>query len=102
MANKKDDIREALLGVLEPLYCECYGIGAWEKDKHEYDEDIFISPEKALEMCDNKTALFVVDTARRNRVECEELLEKTVKNCLALADDKKLKSIAFPSIGSGR
>lgn len=33
---------------------------------------------------------------------CEELLEKTVKNCLALADDRKLKSIAFPSIGSGR
>ena len=47
------------------------------RDSHEYDEDIFISPEKALEMCDNKTALFVVDTARRNRVECEELLEKT-------------------------
>ncbi|KAJ3589227.1 hypothetical protein NHX12_010073 [Muraenolepis orangiensis] len=34
--------------------------------------------------------------------QCEELLEKTVKNCLALADDKKLKSVAFPSIGSGR
>ena len=34
--------------------------------------------------------------------KCEELLEKTMKNCLALADDKKLKSIAFPSIGSGR
>ncbi|KAM4819637.1 core histone macro-H2A.1 isoform 3-T3 [Thomomys bottae] len=34
--------------------------------------------------------------------KCEELLEKTVKSCLALADDKKLKSIAFPSIGSGR
>jgi histone H2A len=34
--------------------------------------------------------------------KCEELLENTVKNCLALADDKKLKSIAFPSIGSGR
>lgn len=33
---------------------------------------------------------------------CDELLEKTVKNCLALADEKKLKSIAFPSIGSGR
>ncbi|KAM4678599.1 core histone macro-H2A.1 isoform 2-T2 [Discoglossus pictus] len=32
----------------------------------------------------------------------EELLEKTVKNCLALADEKKIKSIAFPSIGSGR
>lgn len=34
--------------------------------------------------------------------KCEELLEKTVKNCLALADEKKIKSIAFPSIGSGR
>ncbi|XP_028839184.1 core histone macro-H2A.1 isoform X2 [Denticeps clupeoides] len=33
---------------------------------------------------------------------CEELLDKTVKNCLALADEKKLKSVAFPSIGSGR
>ncbi|KAM4747410.1 core histone macro-H2A.1 isoform 1-T1 [Rhinophrynus dorsalis] len=34
--------------------------------------------------------------------KCEELLERTVKNCLALADEKKIKSIAFPSIGSGR
>uniref|UniRef100_A0A4W3HUL1 MacroH2A.1 histone n=1 Tax=Callorhinchus milii TaxID=7868 RepID=A0A4W3HUL1_CALMI len=30
--------------------------------------------------------------------KCEEFLEKTVKNCLAIADEKKLKSIAFPSI----
>ncbi|KAL0994803.1 hypothetical protein UPYG_G00127360 [Umbra pygmaea] len=34
--------------------------------------------------------------------KCEELLDQTVKNCLALADEKKLKSVAFPSIGSGR
>ncbi|KAM6970407.1 core histone macro-H2A.1 isoform 2-T2 [Aplochiton taeniatus] len=34
--------------------------------------------------------------------KCEEMLEKTVKNCLALADEKKLKTVAFPSIGSGR
>ncbi|XP_064600790.1 core histone macro-H2A.1-like isoform X2 [Liolophura sinensis] len=32
----------------------------------------------------------------------QQLLEKAVKNCLTLADEKKLKSIAFPSIGSGR
>ncbi|XP_060572379.1 core histone macro-H2A.1-like isoform X2 [Ruditapes philippinarum] len=31
-----------------------------------------------------------------------ELLDKTVKNCLKLADDKDLGSIALPSIGSGR
>lgn len=47
------------------------------RDSREYTEDIFISHERALELCDNTTALFVVDTARRNRVECEELLERT-------------------------
>lgn len=34
--------------------------------------------------------------------KCEEMLEKTVKNCLVLADEKKLKTVAFPSIGSGK
>ncbi|XP_055517759.1 core histone macro-H2A.2-like isoform X1 [Leucoraja erinacea] len=34
--------------------------------------------------------------------KCEEQLEKTVMNCLTLADEKKLKSIAFPSIASSR
>ena len=32
----------------------------------------------------------------------QQLLEKAIKNCLTLADDKHLKSIAFPSVGSGR
>ena len=34
--------------------------------------------------------------------KAQELLDKTVKNCLTLADEKDLKSISFPSIGSGR
>ncbi|KAK6481895.1 UNVERIFIED_CONTAM: hypothetical protein FKN15_035566 [Acipenser sinensis] len=34
--------------------------------------------------------------------KCEEQLEKTVKNCLSAAEDKKLKSVAFPSFPSGR
>ncbi|XP_014343942.1 core histone macro-H2A.2 [Latimeria chalumnae] len=34
--------------------------------------------------------------------KCEEQLEKMVKNCLTAADEKKLKSVAFPSIPSGR
>ncbi|XP_032868463.1 core histone macro-H2A.2-like isoform X2 [Amblyraja radiata] len=34
--------------------------------------------------------------------KCEEQLEKAVMNCLTLADEKKLKSIAFPSIASSR
>uniref|UniRef100_A0A6I8SQL7 Core histone macro-H2A n=1 Tax=Xenopus tropicalis TaxID=8364 RepID=A0A6I8SQL7_XENTR len=34
--------------------------------------------------------------------KCEEQLEKTIKNCLSVAEDKKLKSVAFPSFPSGR
>lgn len=34
--------------------------------------------------------------------KCEEFLEKIVKNCLVLVDDKKLKFIVFLFIGSGR
>ncbi|XP_036429978.1 core histone macro-H2A.2 [Colossoma macropomum] len=33
---------------------------------------------------------------------CEDQLEKTVKNCLSAAEEKKLKSVAFPSLPSGR
>lgn len=32
----------------------------------------------------------------------QQLLDKTIKNCLALADEKDLKSIALPSVSSGR
>nr|XP_033796424.1 core histone macro-H2A.2 [Geotrypetes seraphini]XP_033796425.1 core histone macro-H2A.2 [Geotrypetes seraphini]XP_033796426.1 core histone macro-H2A.2 [Geotrypetes seraphini]XP_033796427.1 core histone macro-H2A.2 [Geotrypetes seraphini] len=32
----------------------------------------------------------------------EEQLEKTIKNCLSAAEEKKLKSVAFPSFPTGR
>jgi histone H2A len=35
-------------------------------------------------------------------VDATDKLEKTVKNCLTLADQKNLKSLAIPAIGSGR
>ncbi|XP_041644616.1 core histone macro-H2A.2 [Cheilinus undulatus] len=34
--------------------------------------------------------------------KCEDQLEKTVKNCLSAAEEKKLKSVAFPSLPAGR
>jgi hypothetical protein len=37
-----------------------------------------------------------------NEVDATDKLEKTVKNCLTLADQKNLKSLAIPAIGSGR
>lgn len=47
------------------------------RESRDYEEDIFITHEKAIELCDDNTALIVVDTARRTMVECEELLTKT-------------------------
>ncbi|XP_054839355.1 core histone macro-H2A.2 isoform X1 [Eublepharis macularius] len=34
--------------------------------------------------------------------KCEEQLEESIKNCLTAAEDKKLKSVAFPPLPSGR
>ncbi|XP_053165844.1 core histone macro-H2A.2 isoform X2 [Hemicordylus capensis] len=34
--------------------------------------------------------------------KCEEQLEESIKNCLTAAEDKKLKSVAFPPFPSGR
>ncbi|TRY65574.1 hypothetical protein DNTS_024064, partial [Danionella cerebrum] len=34
--------------------------------------------------------------------KCEDQLEKSVKNCLSAAEEKKLKSVAFPSLPAGR
>ncbi|TNM99805.1 core histone macro-H2A.2 [Takifugu flavidus] len=34
--------------------------------------------------------------------KCEDQLEKTVKNCLSAAEERKLKSVAFPSLPAGR
>ncbi|KPP72621.1 core histone macro-H2A.2-like [Scleropages formosus] len=34
--------------------------------------------------------------------KCEDQLEKTVKNCLSAAEEKKLTSVAFPSLPAGR
>ncbi|ELT93761.1 hypothetical protein CAPTEDRAFT_2551 [Capitella teleta] len=52
----------------------------------------------------NFPAKFVIhcNGPRWKDVDSQQLLEQTVKNCLSLADEKQLKSLAFPSIGSGR
>ena len=47
------------------------------RESRDYEEDIFISHERAIELCDDNTALVVVDTARRTMVECDELLSQT-------------------------
>lgn len=37
-----------------------------------------------------------------NAARCITDLEKTINNCLKVADDAGIKVLAFPSVGSGR
>jgi O-acetyl-ADP-ribose deacetylase (regulator of RNase III) len=51
-------------------------------------------------------AKFVIHTVgpiwgEQSEEESDRLLRKAVRNCLALADEKNLKSIAFPAISTG-
>ena len=45
-------------------------------------EDIFITPQEALVLCDNHSVLVVVDTNRPDQVESRELLETISKICV--------------------
>lgn len=47
------------------------------KDSKDYDDDLFISHEKAVELTNQNTAVVVVDTNRPSMAECEELLYLT-------------------------
>lgn len=51
-------------------------------------------------------AKFVVHTvgpvwAEQSETESDQLLQQAVRSCLALADDKGIRSIAFPAISTG-
>ncbi len=46
-------------------------------ESREYDEDMFVKHERAMEIVDNHTVLVVVDTNRPSMCECEELLSQT-------------------------
>ena len=45
-------------------------------------QDVFISGQEALLICDNKSILIVVDTNRPDQVECRPLLETISKVCV--------------------
>ena len=46
-------------------------------ESDEYDEDMFIKSEEAMEIVDNATAIVVVDVSRPSYVECPEILSKS-------------------------
>uniref|UniRef100_A0A8C6H4Z5 Macro domain-containing protein n=1 Tax=Mus spicilegus TaxID=10103 RepID=A0A8C6H4Z5_MUSSI len=60
--------------------------------------------EAAVSQSSGLAAKFVIHChiPRWGSDKCEEQLEETIKNCLSAAEDKKLKSVAFPPFPSGR
>ncbi|XP_034463834.1 core histone macro-H2A.2 isoform X1 [Hippoglossus hippoglossus] len=58
----------------------------------------------AVSQANGMAARFVIhcNVPQWGSEKCEDQLEKTVKNCLSAAEEKKLKSVAFPSLPAGR
>ncbi|MBN3287020.1 H2AW protein, partial [Polyodon spathula] len=78
---------------------EVAGAGVWSLEMSNY-----YLYKAALSQANGLPAKFVIhcNIPQWGSDKCEEQLEKTVKNCLSAAEDKKLKSVAFPSFPSGR
>ena len=62
----------------------------------EYDEDMFITSDTAMEITDDNTLLIVVDVNHASYTECEELLEQT--NTIVILDHhrKGKETIKYP------
>lgn len=72
----------------------------------EPSDSVFVSlpPAVAVSQASGMAARFIIhcNVPQWGSEKCEDQLEKTVKNCLSAAEDKKLKSVAFPSLPAGR
>ena len=54
------------------------------KESKDYEEDLFITHEQAIDLVDQNTALLVVDTNRPSMTECREILGQT--NTIVVVD----------------
>lgn len=65
---------------------------------------VCLHPAVAVSQASGMAARFIIhcNVPQWGSDKCEDQLEKTVKNCLSAAEEKKLKSVAFPSLPAGR
>lgn len=83
--------------IFNPIYCFLFvnSCGLW----------LFaFSTSVAVSQASGMAARFIIhcNVPQWGSEKCEDQLEKTVKNCLSAAEEKKLKSVAFPSLPTGR
>lgn len=68
------------------------------------ETSVRLPPVVAVSQASGMPARFVIhcNIPQWGSEKCEDQLEKTVKACLSAAEEKKLKSVAFPSLPAGR
>lgn len=74
--KKAHIVLDTVIGSIKPLL-ERF------KESTDYDDDLFITGERARELVDDNTVVVVVDVNRPNMTECPELLKRT-KNVVIL------------------
>ncbi len=74
--KKAHIVLDTVIGSIKPLL-ERF------RESSDYDDDLFISSERAKDMVDDGTVVVVVDVNRPNMTECPELLKRT-KNVVIL------------------
>lgn len=70
LKKKVHIVMNGVSGGIRPLYDEIMNSQAYEKD-------LFVSPDKALDLMDENAMVVVVDTNKAQMTECPELLRKT-------------------------
>lgn len=91
----------------------CFYSGLRNTDMSDWKERVGLSgyvvccvffPAVAVSQASGMAARFIIhcNIPQWGSEKCEDQLEKTVKNCLSAAEEKKLKSVAFPSLPAGR
>jgi len=99
MCNSSFELIKSLKTVFSPLHCTLFII-------FKYVSFLLSCSCFTAAVCSghNFPAKWVihVNGPSWGEVDAADKLEKTMKNCLTLADQKNLKSLAIPAIGSGR
>ncbi|KAF6737455.1 Core histone macro-H2A.2 [Oryzias melastigma] len=99
--NAEMDLKDGVGGALEKAGGREFLEGVKELRKAQGPLEV---ASVAVSQASGMAARFVIhcNVPQWGSEKCEDQLEKSVKNCLTAAEEKKLKSVAFPSLPAGR
>ncbi|XP_023819221.1 core histone macro-H2A.2 isoform X2 [Oryzias latipes] len=99
--NAEMDLKDGVGGALEKAGGREFLEGVKELRKAQGPLEV---ASVAVSQASGMAARFIIhcNVPQWGSEKCEDQLEKSVKSCLTAAEDKKLKSVAFPSLPAGR